>query len=394
MTRALKSKVKATTKAKTKAASPSLVDALKPRLRIFLSVDLVGSTAFKQARPPELLKQNRAESSSLGPAWFKSILSFYRDFESMLREQWASFNAECEIKKLPECNEPEFWKSNGDELLYTFELREPSEAASIMILWLSTLENYRRALRSNTPELDIKSAAWIAGFPVMNSEVIFREGIGNSKAGEADDALLHQHDLLNIWYSGIKKRAGLTKDYVGPAIDTGFRIAGWASSRKMVISVDLALLLTGTSLDHNIKEKFSIFFDGTQPLKGVVGGRPYPIIWIQVDGVGALVEKEDKLLKRSPANHNEIQAYCEEYIRENSEFLMRPFVYNTSDRFFSETPQGYIEHLMKWQHLFSREKKLAASQRRSLDPSAQSDGDNLQDAVVEQFVESISKTPS
>lgn len=394
MARALKSKPKASAKAKTKAISPSLTAALKPRLRIFLSVDLVGSTAFKQARPPELLKQNRSEPSSLGPAWFKSILSFYRDFESMLREQWASFNAECEDKKLPECSEPEFWKSNGDELLYTFELREPSEAAGIMLLWLSTLENYRKALRANTPELDIKSAAWVAGFPVMNSEVIFREGVGESKEGEADDALVHQHDLLNTWYSGIKKRAGLAKDYVGPAIDTGFRIAGWASSRKMAISVDLALLLTGASLDHDIQAKFKIFFDGTQPLKGVVGGRPYPIIWIEVDGVGALVEKEDKLLKRAPANHDEIQAYCEEYIRANSDFLMRPFVYGTSDRFFSETPKDYIDHLMKWQDLFSKEKKLTASQKRSLDPAAQSDGDDLEDAVVEQFAGSISKTPS
>src|ERR1051326_8348657 len=76
-----------------------LPDGLKPRLRLFLSIDLVGSTAFKQSRL----------------AWLPAILDFYRDFDQLMHAQFRAYRQRSNCPVPP----PEFWKSNGDELLYT-----------------------------------------------------------------------------------------------------------------------------------------------------------------------------------------------------------------------------------------------------------------------------------
>src|SRR5512140_1809600 len=77
---------------------PEFPEGLKPRLRLFLSVDLVGSTSYKQSRQ----------------SWSPEILSFYRNFDYALQAQYRAFS-EGHKTALPA---PEFWKSNGDELLY------------------------------------------------------------------------------------------------------------------------------------------------------------------------------------------------------------------------------------------------------------------------------------
>lgn len=342
-----------------------LSHALQPRLRMFLSVDLVGSTAFKQSQSNHIIPLNKhSELPQAGPAWFKSILSFYREFETILLVNWEEYHKTNNQLKLPKIEKPEFWKSVGDELLYTFDIIQPRQAVGIITIWISTLENYREILKKNTPSLDIKASAWIAGFPLMNSEVIFEQ---SAEPKNDEEALVSQFNLLNKWYKNQNKRDNLSKDYVGPAIDTGFRISTNASPRKLVISVDLALLLTGVTLETAVQDKLSFFFEGTQSFKGVVGGRPYPVLWISVHELEKIAVYEDKLAKRNPVSRDDLKAYCAEYIKYNSDYLIRPFIFECDDVYFSEMPNNYLQKLEHTENFFKNELRKAREQEKNIE---------------------------
>src|SRR5262249_50095825 len=102
--------------------------ALEPRLRLFLSVDLVGSTAFKHQAAFDKTVEGKAQQT-LGPPWLSPIARFYRDFDRQFRSNWQSFRHNLESTGAFECGPaPELWKTSGDELLYTKELNSPFQA--------------------------------------------------------------------------------------------------------------------------------------------------------------------------------------------------------------------------------------------------------------------------
>jgi hypothetical protein len=201
-----------------------LPDGLKPRLRLFLSVDLVGSTSFKQSRL----------------AWLPALLDFYRDFDHLMHTQYRAHRQRSNLPVPP----PEFWKSNGDELLYTCELTSREQAVDTLHVWLSTLNAYRSDLATLVEDMDVKSTAWIALFPEPNAEVFFRRGGRQFRADATGDALLVQAEMRDQWYAGA--RHDLTRDFVGPQVDTGFRLSRCATPQRMMLSADLAFLLTGS----------------------------------------------------------------------------------------------------------------------------------------------------
>ena len=76
--------------AQRKAFPADLPEGLKPRLRLFLSVDLVGSTQAKQSHQ----------------SWRPAIINFYREFDHAVRARFAAFNR-VRNRIVPA---PEFWK--------------------------------------------------------------------------------------------------------------------------------------------------------------------------------------------------------------------------------------------------------------------------------------------
>ena len=207
-------------------------DGLKPRLRLFFSVDLVGATHYKQSR-------NR---------WRPELLSFYRDFDFILQTEYRAFasNHTGRLSSL------EFWKSNGDELLYACDLLCLSHAHGLMQVWLQALNRYQALHTPGAEHLDVKSTAWIGLFPVPNAEVFFRRGGGALDEGLARDALMVQSELRDEWYANAANPT-ITRDFIGPSIDTGFRLTGLATPRRLMLSVDLAFLLASGNGVHNLR---------------------------------------------------------------------------------------------------------------------------------------------
>jgi hypothetical protein len=276
-----------------KAFPQDLPEGLKPRLRLFLSVDLVGSTAFKQSRQE----------------WLPALLNFYRDFDQIIHAQYRAFRQ----RSKAHIAAPEFWKSNGDEVLYTCDLVTRAQAVDAIHIWLAALSAYRCDLATLTEDLDIKSTAWIALFPAPNAEVFFRRGGAQFRSDPADDVVLLQAEMRDQWHGGAE-RGDIIRDFVGPSIDTGFRLTDWAQPRRLILSADLAFLLTSSYAISD--EPLPLHFSGAQKLRGVVGEQPYPMIWLPV-GAGARVDVRDEAIGRKLADPTLLRSFCEAIIEQN-----------------------------------------------------------------------------
>jgi hypothetical protein len=310
---------------------------LEPRLRLFLSADVVGSTALKQ-RPAAL--QDSTTISGKGPVWFSAIQGFYLEFSQSFVSDWRCRKKECQEVERDYLYgpEPTFWKSAGDEILFTKILTDHRQLTTTLHSWIECVGKVREFLKKQSGALDVKSTAWIAGFPFWNKEVAIRRFF------DADDQKIEDYfheggRLLNEYYTNQHASTAFV-DYVGPHIDTGFRLTNLSSSRKMVVSVDVAYLLSMTTFDGEVS-RIELYFDDPCSLKGVMGGAPYPIFWINMSGENSLDAKEDKLRHQQSSSNENIKEYCNAFYGEFRDYTFRPFIRGDIGQTLSKEPGEY-----------------------------------------------------
>ena len=210
---------------------------IEQRLLLFMSVDLAGSTAFKSKTVTEKIQP-----------WLKVFVDFYHEFPTKLRGQYLAGKPD---SKNP-LKSPEMWKAIGDELVFVAKIGNGGEVPEHLRHFRETVRYYREIVQDVDAKLDLKATAWIAGFPVYNSAIFLPETEQNGSKRE---------------------------DYIGPSIDTGFRLGKVATSRRFVISVELAYLLASLQATTKHLNEFDFYYDGGVELKGVLSGFPYPVIW-------------------------------------------------------------------------------------------------------------------
>lgn len=251
--------------------------ALRKALRLFLSVDIAGSTAFKAASPDKV------------QPWLPALFQFFNEFPIRL-------NSEYQQGKLAP---PRLWKTLGDEMVFVTEIKEYLDIKVHLTRFIATQVYYRTNIKDAHSKLDLKGAAWLAGFPVHNS-------------------VLHLPSL--------SAAASKAEDYIGPSLDIGFRIAKYATPRKFGLSLETAFLLTtmGRS-DPDV----AVCVDEGDELKGVLGGVPYPRIWTPVTNATEqeLWDLEEKLLcKGVEQNERDINRFCKLFIETYKRPLFLPFI--------------------------------------------------------------------
>jgi len=193
---------------------------------------------------------------------------------------------------------------------------------------------------------------WTAGFPVTNSELIFRVNPGEPESPYEDDPRLQQFHFLEKWHEDPKSRTFLVMDYIGPHIDTGFRLASRSFPRCFVISVDVAFLLVTSHLPTTgVIDVPPIFYSSKAELKGVLGGKPYPIFWIDTMDGEEYASAEDKLLNIKRCEHQHIIQFCKEFYKDNAALMFLPFIFREDESQYGEFPENYIEAL---EHLCKR----------------------------------------
>lgn len=350
-------------------------DPFASKLRLFLSVDIVGSTAFKQAGKRRT-KDEAKEEAQTPPAepWFSPIAQFYKGMELALTREWLVAEARSNKINWPPGAAPELWKSVGDEVIYTKLLTDHRQALTTLNAWLKAVASYRIRLKAQFPSLDLKSTAWIAGFPVHNAEVFFRASSSTTSLSDDEgDEVYSNLSLLYEYYSH-GTSVGLTRDFIGPAIDTGFRLAQLSSPRRLVISVELALMLvhavrTQPSDEQYDYEKPSFFYAGRQSFKGVFGGLPYPVFWIDMHPSPHLERTEDKLNNAKPLGTDDVLEFCEAFIKDNSTYCFMPYIAGNLEPAFSRVPAHHKDRLDGLRNYWESERTKREVERKSLSQS-------------------------
>lgn len=201
--------------------------------RLFLSVDMVGSTAFKASAPLR------------GPnGWLAIFKTFFVNFPLMLAGQIG-------FEFLDEQETPavDVWKAMGDEVIFTAQPAGAEELTVFLRVLLRTMRLYERTHFSDRP-LRLKGTAWLADFADYNIALEIPELSSSDVAPHLD--------------------------FIGPDLDLGFRLSKYARPDSLVVSLDLIdLLLEATNVAD-----VALFLGGHETLKGVMFERAYPIIWL------------------------------------------------------------------------------------------------------------------
>jgi hypothetical protein len=334
-------------------------EAAEYRARLFLSVDLSGSTAFKSS------KDGEARKAGATPNWVTVFQKFYSDFPSLFAAEFQSqTNASVGSDSCPK-----LWKAVGDELVFCGRVTNKKSCAVALDAFVKTLHEYRKRLADQDVSLDVKGAGWLAAFPEPNRTVQLRVRDGDLELLPASEALEVSADKEPFDF-----------DFLGKAIDTGFRVASNAQSGKFVLSVQLARLLAnqGTKLNfgHQVRlEQPSI-------LKGVNKNEPYPILYI--DTLDYLPTKTAKQLERellgedTPPNQEKLSAYLRAYceVVGTDEIMLK--IDNSADEV--TVPESYSKN----KELISNH--LSGEKQREFDGKSNGDGDGCEeDADLEEI---------
>lgn len=173
------------------------------------------------------------------------------------------------------------------------------------------MSEYESSLAAKGHNLGLKATAWLAGFPVINSEVWL------AQPGEEDD---------------------FVRDFLGPSIDLGFRLTRFADGRRIPVSVDLAYLLAKSANHVSEELKPTILFGSSESLKGVMDGKKYPVLW--VDRLDGTQTSEDVLrcIERR-CDYGAICRFADDlFEREGNPCLERPFIEDDDDEDIRKVP--------------------------------------------------------
>lgn len=323
----------------------ALPEFLKPRLRLYMSVDIVGSTAMKQGLSISDVHH--------GPnhEWFQLLSMFYRNMEVQFAKHWADKSQKARAE-FGECisGDPELWKAIGDEVVYTKCLTSQKEAVVCVAAWLAAVEDFRGQLKGGKfPDLDLKCTLWLAGFPVTNTEVVLQAFVGTNVADtDSGNPIVENGTLLNQRYSDSEDfDKSNIRDFVGPSIDLGFRLGTLSTPRKCILSLELAhLLLNWSPLAGSPFSIPVVRYDGRVALKGIMSGAPYPVFWLDLGHKDSLLVTEDKLLGHAK-DHQEsaMRDFCHGFMAKHPKYFTVPFIVVGGVPEFGTLPVHYLERL-------------------------------------------------
>jgi hypothetical protein len=322
------------------------------RLRLFMSVDLVGSTAFK-ARFGETREENGH------PIWVNQIRHFYREFPEFTTQRYGrTLTAAGESYIIYESLRPSVWKTIGDEILFCCRVKSVEHLACCVRAFLGALDDYGQYLDAEDIGLDVKGSGWLAAFPAPNISV----EVSTSPEGERD-----QID------EEFEARADLDPsefDFLGKGIDSGFRAAKYAAADRFTPSAELAWLLCDAAHQNAFPHNF--LYHGRDILKGVIENHPYPIT--SIDCERSLTRRELKEHERTITGETHASAmHLRDFLRafmiqEGIELPMLPR--HPTVAIAGEMPKSYKDFKIAWDAVAQENTKRSQTEVESGRPDA------------------------
>lgn len=235
------------------------------RVRLFLSVDLVGSTAFKSS--------STATGDALYPDWVERFRQFYKVFPDTLDAHYRESKSALNGSETVINGGPKLWKTIGDEILFCARVTSVRHLSCCITAFMDALDKYGRLLEDAGTPLDVKGSGWVASFPAENIAISVQRGSSISASTDGEDRTEAFENKVDA--------APFLHDFLGKGIDTGFRIAKNASTDKLTVSIELAFLLAQASLDNMFTGRFT--YHGRETFKGVLKNQPYPVISVDTE---------------------------------------------------------------------------------------------------------------
>ncbi|MFL0276998.1 hypothetical protein [Mycobacterium sp. SMC-19] len=222
---------------------------------LFLSCDLQNSTQFKQSEEND---------------WIKTFLAFYTEFPSILSAEVAKSCAGLSGRL-------SLWKAIGDELIFSVLIDSEQECSDAVDAWLAAMLAFEQQhLLLKTP-MTLKGGAFLATVPAPDRRVaIPRKVQVQDPKSQIDAEAANEKTLNDASPDDDTFAAEFAMDFVGPSIDTGFRVLKYATREYFVLTAEVAHLLFKhySAAELNNRKAHLV---GTHVLKGVWGGQPYPV---------------------------------------------------------------------------------------------------------------------
>ncbi len=234
-------------------------------LILFMSADVVGSTAFKTKAVDE---HGRA-------AWLEAFETLFRELPLIFIGKMAAhfFDAD----DLPESG---VWKVMGDEVLFVALPTSLDDAQRVTAAFCEAVHDYDQRIHQRWP-LRIRGCCWGAQIGDRNRKIEIPEMFG-----------------------GTDGRPYL--DFLGPDIDLGFRLSSHSGPGETIVSPNLVESFAGADEQRGLR----FHYLGEKALKGVCGGQPFPLVLASSEAIGATrrsIEVPAELAKRLGELRNEMQ---------------------------------------------------------------------------------------
>ena len=301
-------------------------------LKLFVSIDLVGSTALKN------------KPSDKPQHWIEPFNEFYnKTINRFINE--SNLESKSYSKEKYKYQSPIVWKLLGDEVIFCIDIKYSGVIPIYINALKKTLSSFRKTVKKKQWSLDAKATMWLAGFPIFNS-------------------------MIDI---ELEKESSNMVDYIGPSMDIGFRLTKFATPRKITISIELLYLLCHIEYSHSIH----IFTNSKEELKGVLQDKTYPIFWVDSYGDKNKNDKKkiEKLEKKIYTNQKQevkdLKEYSKLFIQENSDSLFAPFIEGEYKSEFKKNEKKAKEKLKKLKDFLesinvSRPKKSSFEKNKNL----------------------------
>lgn len=347
------------------------------RVRLFLSVDLTGSTAFKHNTANTLI-------------WIKAFKSFYQQFPSMLIKNYRNIATPDRHISADENKDghPKLWKTVGDEILFCCTLTSLCQLGACIDAFVETLVEYGSIAKQNG--LNTKGNGWVASFPTPNCSI---QPIKSPSLQDGDEPMAsHYKSLPTEEDEASVDLDPSLYDFLGKGIDAGFRISRNSGIDTLTISPGLGILLCECLESKSISRfNTSLRLVGMQEFKGVAKNNHYPVLTIDTyrdQKYKSLLSKQRELLGE---NVNQKREKLEEYLRDYLEYfkIEIPSVKIMAADPVFDPPSFYHAYVQQWHAELLKEKsedaKLQESANASEEGTKNSSGDKQLRVLAQKF---------
>jgi len=194
-------------------------------VRLFASVDLAGSTMYKGKTRD----------------WADTFSQFFKDFPKVLDDAYSRLRHQDILRSAPFSTQSLLSPAKlvGDEIIFNVNIDRHENVLFHSYAVRNAIKAYNASLRNGdlTRGMGLKGTIWLAGFPVLNDYIQLLVG------------------------------SSTVTDFIGPQIDCGFRLSKLATSRRIVLSIEVALMVAKAATDHGFADQnYRLFYDGRHDL--------------------------------------------------------------------------------------------------------------------------------